>query len=82
MRQDSMKRLSRYRLRLLPTSVAIFLLHTLVMADFDPNQMYLVLSTSRTTTLQEEIDEATAEGFRIVATASRGGGQVVLMRRC
>lgn len=42
---------------------------------------YKVLSTSRTTTLQEEIDEASAEGYRIVATTSRGGGQVVLMRR-
>jgi hypothetical protein len=51
------------------------------MAQIDPGQIYLVLSTSRTTTLQKEIDEATVEGFRIVATASRGGGQVVLMRR-
>ena len=51
------------------------------MAEIDPNQIYLVLSTSKTTTLQKEIDEATPEGFRIVATASRGGGQVALMKR-
>lgn len=49
--------------------------------DIEADQVYLVLSTSRTETLQEEVDLATAEGFRLVATTSRGGGQVVLMKR-
>jgi hypothetical protein len=66
---------------LLSTSVGIFLLHTVAMAEIDPHQLYLILSTSKTTTLQKEIDEATVEGFRILATTGRGGGQVVLMRR-
>ena len=51
------------------------------MAQIKPGQLYLLLSTSKTETLQKEIDEATVEGFRILATTSRGGGQVVLLRR-
>jgi hypothetical protein len=49
--------------------------------DIEPDQVYLALSTSGTETLQREVDIATSEGFRIVATTSRGSGQVVLMRR-
>lgn len=67
--------------RLLSMAVATLFVCSVAMAQIDPNKTYLLLSTSGTETLQEELDEATPEGFRIVATASRGGGQVVLMKR-
>ena len=81
MRQEWIPESSRHAVRLLSISVATLLLCSVAMAEIDPNQIYLVLSTSKTTTLQKEIDEATPEGFRIVATASGGGGQVALMKR-
>lgn len=83
MNQVNKKRFRRYRLRLLSISAGIFLLQEAATAELKlkPGQLYLILSTSKTTTLQEEIDQTTIEGFRIVATTSRGGGQVVVLRR-
>ena len=81
MRQECMQESSSHSVRILSISLATLLLYSVAMAEIDPHQIYLLLSTSKTTTLQKEIDEATVEGFRIVATAARGGGQVVLMRR-
>lgn len=36
----------------------------------DPENRYLLLATIKTSTMQKELDEASAEGFRIVAAAS------------
>ncbi len=74
-------RFRRCCLRFFSTLVAVFLLDTAAMAEIKPGQLYLLLSTSKTETLQKEMDEAIVEGFRILATTSRGGGQVVLLRR-
>ncbi len=81
MRKECVQESSSHLVRLLSVAVATLLLGSAAMAEIDPNKIYLVLSTSKTTTLQKEIDEAAALGFRIVATASRGGGQVALMKR-
>ena len=35
--------------------------------EVEPDQRYLLLATSRTSTMQEELDEAAALGFRIVS---------------
>ena len=36
----------------------------------DPESRYLLLSTVKTSTMQKELDEASAQGFRIVSAAS------------
>lgn len=36
----------------------------------DPESRYLLLSTVKTSTMQKELDEASAQGFRIISSAS------------
>jgi hypothetical protein len=48
-------------------------------AKIDPEQRYLLLSTMKTSTMQKELEEAAAQGFRIVASSSScGQGEMVL----
>ncbi|MGH9835014.1 MAG: hypothetical protein ACRD9Y_18490 [Blastocatellia bacterium] len=42
-------------------------------AKIDPEQRYLLLSTMKTSTMQKELDEAAAQGFRIIASSSSCG---------
>ena len=39
----------------------------------DPENRYLLLSTVKTSTMQKELDEASAQGFRIITSASSCG---------
>jgi hypothetical protein len=39
----------------------------------DPENRYLLLSTVKTSTMQKELDEASAQGFRIISAASSCG---------
>ena len=39
----------------------------------DPESRYLLLSTIKTSTMQKELDEASAQGFRIMSAASSCG---------
>src|SRR5215203_2212701 len=39
----------------------------------DPENRYLLLSTVKTSTMQKELDEASAQGFRIISSASSCG---------
>jgi len=39
----------------------------------DPEQKYLLLATNKTSTMQKELDEAAAQGFRIITGASNCG---------
>lgn len=39
----------------------------------DPENRYLLLSTMKTSTMQRELDEASGQGFRIIASASSCG---------
>jgi hypothetical protein len=39
----------------------------------DPESRYLLLATMKTSTMQKELDEASAQGFRIVSAASSCG---------
>lgn len=39
----------------------------------DPDNRYLLLSTMRTSTMQKELDDASGQGFRIIAAASSCG---------
>ena len=64
-------------------AVAIVLLGTLgsqaeAQLEVDPDQQYLLLATQRTGTMQDELDEAAALGFRVVRGAPTSGDQIVL----
>jgi len=46
--------------------------------DVQPGQKYLLLATTRTSTMQEELDQAAALGFRIV-TGSPTSNEIILL---
>ena len=46
--------------------------------DVAPEQRYLLLATTRTSTMQEELDEAAALGFRIVAASPTSGDEMAV----
>ena len=43
-----------------------------------PNQRYLLLSTQRTATMQTELSDAAAQGFRVVAGSPTTGSEMLL----
>jgi hypothetical protein len=47
-------------------------------SQIDPNQRYLLLSTQRTATMQTELSEAAAQGFRVVAGSPTTGSEMLL----
>ena len=58
-----------------PLVLALFLLTAVSAAaqnklKIDPESRYLLLSTVKTSTMQKELDEASAQGFRIISAAS------------
>ena len=63
-------------MRLIYPLVLPLILLTAVSADaqgklkIDPESRYLLLSTVKTSTMQKELDEASAQGFRIISAAS------------
>jgi hypothetical protein len=44
----------------------------------DRNQLYLLLATTATSTMQQELDEASAEGFRVVMGSPTTAGEMTL----
>jgi hypothetical protein len=44
----------------------------------EPDQHYLLLATTKTSTMQDELDEVAAEGFRIIVGAPTSGSEMVL----
>lgn len=44
----------------------------------EPNQRYLLLATTRTGTMEKELDEAATLGFRVVSSAPSGGKEVIM----
>ena len=49
--------------------------------EVEPNQSYLLLSTTRTATMQTELDEAAARGFRIVTGSPTSSEITILLAR-
>lgn len=45
----------------------------------DLTQPYLLLATSRTSTMQEELDQAAAAGYRILVGGRSGGGELTIL---
>ena len=44
----------------------------------DPEQRYLLLATKKTSTMQKELDEAAAQGFRILVGSPTSGTEIAL----
>ena len=49
--------------------------------EIEPDQQYLLLATTRTGTMQEELDEAASLGFRVVSGAPTSGEEMVIFLR-
>ena len=49
--------------------------------EVEPDQSYLLLSTTRTSTMQTELDEAAARGFRIVTGSPTSSEITILLAR-
>lgn len=47
--------------------------------QIEPDQKYLLLATTRTSTMQKELDAAAAQGFRIVAGSPTSGAEMVVL---
>jgi acetolactate synthase regulatory subunit len=45
----------------------------------EPDHRYLLLATTKTSTMQKELDEAAAQGFRVVAGSPTSGAEMVLL---
>jgi hypothetical protein len=48
-------------------------------SKIDSDQRYLLLATTKTSTMQKELDEAAAQGFRVVAGSPTSGAEMVLL---
>ncbi|MFB3921483.1 MAG: hypothetical protein ACE145_07155 [Terriglobia bacterium] len=46
-------------------------------ADLDLTQRYLLLATTKTSTMQKELDRASSAGYRIVGSSPTGGSEMV-----
>lgn len=46
-----------------------------------PDQVYVLLSTTKTSTMEKELAQAASQGFRIVQAASSGVGLLLLLER-
>lgn len=60
----------------------LFLLPAAVSAQhlkIEPDQKYLLLATKQTSTMQKELDEASAQGFRIVMGSPTSGYEMALL---
>jgi hypothetical protein len=65
------------------TSLGVFFALTCSAAAQNPsgNQEYLILATARTSTMQEELDQAARRGFRVKTAAPKGDEIVVCLER-
>ena len=49
------------------------------MPKIDPEQRQLVLAASATLTMQQELDQAASQGFRVVMATARGNSEILLL---
>jgi hypothetical protein len=64
------------------TLAALLLVLTLsarAQQKIDPDQRYLLLATTKTSTMQKELDEAAAQGFRVRVGSPTSGAEMVLL---
>lgn len=58
--------------------IALVVLSVAVAAEAQDDR-YLLLATERTSTMQQEINDAAARGFRVVATSPKESGEVLVV---
>jgi queuine/archaeosine tRNA-ribosyltransferase len=67
----------RFPCLLLP---AVFFLVTAAWAgDLDLTQRFLLLATTKTSTMQKELDQASAAGYRVIGSSPTGGSEMVVI---
>ncbi|UCF37768.1 MAG: hypothetical protein JSU96_02565, partial [Acidobacteriota bacterium] len=61
--------------------VGLFILPISASADVkvDPETRYLLLATTKTSTMQKELDEASGMGFRVLMGSPTSGKEMVLL---
>ena len=47
--------------------------------EFEPDQKYLLLATTKTSTMQKELNEAASQGFRVVVGSPTSGKEMALL---
>ena len=47
--------------------------------EIEPDQKYLLLATTKTSTMQKELDEAASQGFRVVVGSPTSGKEMALL---
>ncbi len=47
--------------------------------EIEPDQQYLLLATTKTSTMQKELDEASSQGFRVVVGSPTSGKEMALL---
>jgi hypothetical protein len=52
--------------------------HAEAQIKLEPDQRYLLLATTRTGTMEKELDEAASLGFRVVASAPSGSNELII----
>ena len=69
------------KILILSVLVGLFILPISVFADLkvDPETRYLLLATTKTSTMQKELNEASAMGFRVLMGSPTSGKEMVLL---
>jgi queuine/archaeosine tRNA-ribosyltransferase len=55
----------------------LFVVAAAYAADLDLTQRFLLLATTKTSTMQKELDQASAAGYRIIGSSPTGGAEMV-----
>ena len=66
------------RFTILPLLLVSLSSHAEAQIKLESDQRYLLLATTRTGTMEKELDEAASLGFRVVASAPSGGKEVII----
>jgi hypothetical protein len=61
-----------------PLSIVLLAVSVAAVAEAQDDR-YLLLATERTSTMQQEINEAASRGFRVVAASPREGSEVIVV---
>jgi queuine/archaeosine tRNA-ribosyltransferase len=67
----------RFLFLALPT--ALLLITAAWAADLDLTQRFLLLATTKTSTMQKELDQASAAGYRVIGSSPTSGSEMVVI---
>lgn len=79
MRNNSVSQMRPLLLLVLSTPFMMWAQQATAKAGLDLTQRYLLLATSRTSTMQQELNEAAGAGYRVLGGCRTGGGELTLL---